>query len=99
MFLLHVLNYFNNIRSMQNYFQQDNHALLKEIFHRIDPSSVSGFYGKVLGEIEVSMKYKSNESTLLVKIGRAKNLQCPDVHKLPNPFVQVQLIVKRYFYF
>ena len=42
------------------------------------------------------MKYKSNESTLLVKIGRAKNLQTPDVHKLPDPFVQAGLIIKRY---
>ena len=74
---------------------QDNNALLKEIFNRIDPSAVSSSYGKCFGEIEVSMKYKSNESTLLVKIGRAKNLPTPDVHKMPDPFVQVKLIIKR----
>jgi len=75
--------------------KQDNNALLKEIFGRIDPSAVSGSYGKYFGEIEVALKYKSNESTLLVKIGRARNLPTPDVHKLPDPFVQAALVIKR----
>lgn len=74
---------------------QDNNSLLKEIFNRIDPSAVYGSYGKIFGELEISMKYKSNESTLLVKIGRAKNLQTPDVHKLPDPFVKASLVIKR----
>ena len=65
------------------------------MFNRIDPSAVSESYSKFLGEIEISIKYKSNESTLLVKIGRAKGLQLPDVHKLPDQFVKVCLIVKR----
>ena len=76
---------------------QDNHALLKEIFHRIDPASVSSSSGRVVGEIEISLKYKSDESTLLVKIGRAKNLENVDMHNLPTPFAQAQLLTKRYF--
>ena len=75
---------------------QDNNALLKEIFGRIDPSAVSGSYGKYFGEIEVALKYKSSESTLLVKIGRARNLPTPDAHRLPDPFVQAALVIKRY---
>lgn len=66
------------------------------MFNRIDPSVVSTSYGKYFGEIEISLKYKFNESTLLVKIGRAKSLQTPDVHKLPDSFVKASLIIKRY---
>eukprot|EP00794_Sanderia_malayensis_P006892 gene6892-7670_t len=85
----------SNVKDTNIVKKQDNHALLKEMFHRIDPSSLDNTSTKVVGEIEIALKYKSSESTLLVKIGRAKNLESLDAHNLPNSFVEANLIIKR----
>ena len=65
----------------------------------MDPAVVSFSGDRVVGEIELSLKYKPEQNTLLVKVGRAKNLHLAGSHGLPDPYVQVELLIKRYVSF
>jgi len=74
--------------------KQNNGALLKELFRRMDPTLPMENTNRVVGEIEVAVKYKILEETILVRVGRAKKLQKTDTIGLPDPYVTIDLFSK-----
>lgn len=75
--------------------KQNNAALLKEMYRRMDPSFVTSDSKLIVGEVELAIKYKPLEENLLVKICRAKKLQKTDSFGFPDPYVVVELSSKR----
>ena len=60
------------------------------MYKRMDPSDNDLSARSIVGEIEVALKYKTNEELLLIKIGRAKDLNTDD-QQSPNSYVSVSL--------
>lgn len=70
--------------------KQNNSGLVKEIYRRLDPTVTTVSSQTIVGQIEIAAKYKPLEKTLLVKVGRVKQLVKEGVG-LPDPYVTIDL--------
>jgi len=72
---------------------KENQQLLKKIFKRLDPC-VSKVDAEVRGEMQVSLKYDFNNSSLLVNVIKCRDLGRNSITgKTAEPFVTVSLII------
>lgn len=67
--------------------KQNNPGLLKEMYQRMDPSVNTDLTNLIVGEIEVAVRFKLEDSLLLVKVGRGKDLPKEHGSPAPDPFV------------
>lgn len=72
-----------------NYLLKENQQLLKKLFKRLDPT-VSKVETDIQGDIQVSLKYDTVKSNLLVNIIKIRELGANNISgKSAEPFVTV----------
>ncbi|XP_066284081.1 synaptotagmin-9-like isoform X3 [Branchiostoma lanceolatum] len=76
----------------EEYNYTESAVILTQLFKKMDPAVMKSI-GDVMGELKVSIKYKSDQSLLLVKVVGARDLSPKDLRgKAANAFVQVDLV-------
>eukprot|EP00058_Branchiostoma_floridae_P014195 XP_002599683.1 hypothetical protein BRAFLDRAFT_70360 [Branchiostoma floridae] len=76
----------------EEYNYKESAVILTQLFKKMDPAVMKSI-GDVMGELKVSIKYKSDQSLLLVKVVGARDLSPKDLRgKVANAFVQVDLV-------
>ncbi|XP_078676812.1 synaptotagmin-9-like [Branchiostoma floridae x Branchiostoma belcheri] len=76
----------------EEYNYRESAVILTQLFKKMDPAVMKSI-GDVMGELKVSVKFKSDQSLLLVKVVGARDLSPKDLRgKVANAFVQVDLV-------
>lgn len=67
------------------------------MFARMDPSlNNNASMRQIVGEVEVAIKFKPQDSILLIKVGRGRGLSKEEWSLSPDPFVAVDIFSTKY---
>lgn len=73
--------------------KQDNQALLRQMYERMNPDVATANSKRVVGEVELAVKFRGLDSQLMIKVSRVKHLANKGISGLPDPYVQLKLFI------